>query len=73
LPRRKRPVRPGKVINLDDHSEMLLDIFRTIEFSPSLVLPKTPASPGRGFLFAEAALIPDGTRKMNEGAHKTRP
>jgi hypothetical protein len=51
LPRRKRPVRPGKSINLHDHWAMLLDVSWTIEFSPLLVLPKAPASPRRGFLF----------------------
>ena len=32
---------------------MLLEISRTIEFSPSLVPAKAPASPRRGFLFAK--------------------
>jgi hypothetical protein len=36
---------------------MLLDIFRTIEFSPLLVLPKAPASPRRGFLFEDVVLF----------------
>jgi hypothetical protein len=51
LPRRKRPVCPGKSINLDDYCVMLLDGFGTIKFSPLLVLPKAPTSPRRGFLF----------------------
>ena len=51
--RRKRPVCPGKFINLDDYWVMLLEISWTIEFSPSLVPVKAPASPRRGFLFAQ--------------------
>jgi hypothetical protein len=36
---------------------MLLEIFWTIEFSPSLVPAKAPASPRRGFLFAQAGSV----------------
>jgi hypothetical protein len=51
LPRRNRPAGPGKVINLDVRRAMLFNIFWTTEFSPSLVRPKAPASPRRGFQF----------------------
>src|SRR6202030_4021602 len=50
------PVCPGKFINLDDHWVMLLEISWTIEFSPSLVPAKAPASPPPGFSFRKAAL-----------------
>jgi hypothetical protein len=43
---------------------MLLDIFRTIKFSPLLVRPKTPASPAGVFSFRKAAACGDARTQV---------
>jgi hypothetical protein len=73
LPRRKRPVCPGKSINLDDHWVMLLDVSWTIEFSPLLVLAKAPASPPAGVFYfrnaADSGHAAAGSSGRNTGMH----
>ena len=56
LSRRKRPVCPGKFINLDDHCVMLLEISWTIEFFPPRSSPRKPRPPPPGFSFRKVAL-----------------
>jgi hypothetical protein len=57
LPRRKRPICPGKVINLDDHWVMLLEISWTIEFFPLARPPRKPRPPPAGVFFSHSVVL----------------